>query len=66
MTKNIYKVRRSAWSRWSEHGRRTFNTMITILEFGSKVQTWNVAFMAACEMSNLNIEYEPREGWSHG
>lgn len=63
---NWHNVSSSAWDRWKPAGQMLFNTRLQFFrDRGRNVPTaaWNVAFFAACELSDLRVDFlnEARE-----
>lgn len=57
---NIFGVKPHVWRMWTPYGRELFNWILTC--GANDVPFWNAAFVAACEESGLNVEYEARHG----
>ena len=48
---------------WDDKGRASFNDICDMfLHRKNYCRIWNAAFVAACEASGLNVEYEARHG----
>lgn len=58
MPRNKYKVKPRVWRMWTPRGRRVFNQINdwTHVAYQEPIAwDWNVAFMAACWASDLDV-----------